>query len=204
MKRVTVMTVGLALTFAWAVTLAAQSRKGQPKAAAGAAEAIIYDAQSAMAFLTTLTGEWVAGGAEHEHGSATAANAGARSFKTKAAGSAVVQTTRAGTPGEMKTIFHMDGDQLLLTHYCAQGNQPRLVEGQSVGRLHQLVLLLRFALGYRLTRGGQEHHLGVCARLRVTRRLVRPLRVGASSARTWIRAQQAHAPPHTRFRDPMP
>lgn len=137
MKRVTVMTVGLALTFAWAVTLAAQSRNGQPKAAAGAAETIIYDAQSAMAFLTTLTGEWVAGGAEHEHGSATAANAGARSFKTKAAGSAVVQTTRAGTPGEMETIFHMDGDQLLLTHYCALQNAPvlRFVKSDKPGEL---------------------------------------------------------------------
>ena len=26
----------------------------------------------------------------------------------------------------MMTVFHMDGDRLLLTHYCEAGNQPRL------------------------------------------------------------------------------
>ena len=25
-----------------------------------------------------------------------------------------------------QTVFHLDGDRLLATHYCAQGNQPRL------------------------------------------------------------------------------
>jgi hypothetical protein len=103
--------------------------KGQPKAAAGAPEAIVYDAASAMAFLTTLNGEWQAGtGATHEHGGSPAArpSGSSLSFKTKAAGSAVVQTTRAGQPGEMETIFHMDGDQLLLTHYCALQNAPVL------------------------------------------------------------------------------
>ncbi|MAG58507.1 MAG: hypothetical protein CMJ83_19640 [Planctomycetes bacterium] len=31
-------------------------------------------------------------------------------------------------PGEaMLTVFHMDGERLLLTHYCVAGNQPRLV-----------------------------------------------------------------------------
>jgi hypothetical protein len=30
-------------------------------------------------------------------------------------------------PGElMATMYHLDGDQLILTHYCVAGNQPRL------------------------------------------------------------------------------
>ena len=28
---------------------------------------------------------------------------------------------------DMITMFHMDGDRLLMTHYCAAGNQPRMV-----------------------------------------------------------------------------
>jgi hypothetical protein len=46
--------------------------------------------------------------------------------KTKAAGSAVVHTYAQGTPGEMETVFHMDGNVLLLTHYCALQNAPIL------------------------------------------------------------------------------
>lgn len=109
--------------------LSAGQSKGQPKAASGAPEAVVYDAASAMAFLATLSGEWQAGsGATHEHGGSAAPRPSGNSltFRTKAAGSAVVQTTRAGQPGEMETIFHMDGDQLLLTHYCALQNAPVL------------------------------------------------------------------------------
>jgi hypothetical protein len=31
----------------------------------------------------------------------------------------------AGTPYEMVTMFHMDGSDLLATHYCGAHNQPR-------------------------------------------------------------------------------
>ena len=48
------------------------------------------------------------------------------SFRVIAGGSAVVETTGAGTPNEMTTVFHMDGDQLLQTHYCALLNAPVL------------------------------------------------------------------------------
>ena len=125
MTRAMVVVSSLALALGLAVSAAAQS--GQPKAAAGAPEKIVYDAASAMAFLTTTSGTWMpASGAQHEH-SATPARPGAGvSVKTKAAGSAVVHTYRQGTPGEMETVFHMDGDKLLLTHYCALQNAPIL------------------------------------------------------------------------------
>jgi len=32
---------------------------------------------------------------------------------------------------DMITMFHMDGDRLLMTHYCATGNQPRMVASVS-------------------------------------------------------------------------
>jgi hypothetical protein len=33
----------------------------------------------------------------------------------------------SGTPHEMVTMFHMDGSDLLATHYCAAHNQPRFL-----------------------------------------------------------------------------
>ena len=50
------------------------------------------------------------------------------SFKTIAGGSVVVETSFDAHPNEtMMTMFHMDGERLMLTHYCVARNQPRLV-----------------------------------------------------------------------------
>jgi hypothetical protein len=47
-------------------------------------------------------------------------------FKVTAAGSAVVETMFPGSPTEMVNLYHMDGEKLMVTHYCAQGVQPRM------------------------------------------------------------------------------
>jgi hypothetical protein len=137
MKRLMVLTASAALVFGFGVSMNAQAKKGQPKAAAGSPNAVVYDAASAMAFLATTNGDWVAGAAgQHEHGAA-ATGRSVVSVKTKAAGSAVVHTYAQGTPGEMETVFHMDGDQLLLTHYCALQNAPvlKFVKSNKPGEL---------------------------------------------------------------------
>jgi hypothetical protein len=128
MKRTIILASSLALFLALAPGSSAGQSNDRPTAAA-APDTIIYDAASAMAFFKTLGGDWQVGTSAHEHGSGSpsASSYGSSlSFKVKAAGSAVVQTTRAGQPGEMESIFHMDGDQLLLTHYCALQNAPVL------------------------------------------------------------------------------
>ena len=51
------------------------------------------------------------------------------SFRSTAAGSAIMSEIRSqmnGKSEDMVTMFHMDGDRLLLTHYCEAGNQPRM------------------------------------------------------------------------------
>jgi hypothetical protein len=48
------------------------------------------------------------------------------SYKLVSRGSALVETWGAGGPRETVSIFHPDHADLLLVHYCAQGNQPRL------------------------------------------------------------------------------
>jgi hypothetical protein len=47
-------------------------------------------------------------------------------YKTISRGSALVEIWQPGTRAETMTVFHRDGDRVLATHYCAQGNQPRL------------------------------------------------------------------------------
>ncbi len=48
-------------------------------------------------------------------------------FKTIAKGSVVVENSFDAHPNEtMMTMFYLDGEQLLLTHYCVAGSQPRL------------------------------------------------------------------------------
>lgn len=41
-------------------------------------------------------------------------------------GSAVVETIMPGSPMEMLSVYHRDGDQLVMTHYCCVGNQPKM------------------------------------------------------------------------------
>jgi hypothetical protein len=41
-------------------------------------------------------------------------------------GSAVVEELFPGTEHAMTTVYHLDGSDLVLTHYCMTGNQPRM------------------------------------------------------------------------------
>ena len=56
------------------------------------------------------------------------------SFRLTAGGSAVMSeivSTMNGKAEDMITMFNMDGDRLLLTHYCEAGNQPRMKASSS-------------------------------------------------------------------------
>jgi YD repeat-containing protein len=46
-------------------------------------------------------------------------------------GSAAMHVIDAGTPHEMVTMFHMDRESLMATHYCSAHNQPRFVAAPS-------------------------------------------------------------------------
>jgi hypothetical protein len=47
-------------------------------------------------------------------------------FRLTAGGSALVETWTMGQGRESMTIYTMDGDHLVATHYCPQGNAPSL------------------------------------------------------------------------------
>lgn len=68
--------------------------------------------------LKKLAGTWTA---ETKEMGATSVT-----YRVTAANSTVMETIMPGTPHEMVTMYHLDGDDLVLTHYCALGNQPRM------------------------------------------------------------------------------
>ena len=47
-------------------------------------------------------------------------------YRVTAGGSAVVETLFPGAPQEMVTVYTVDKGELVLTHYCAAGNQPHM------------------------------------------------------------------------------
>ena len=47
-------------------------------------------------------------------------------FKATAMGTAVMETMFPGSDHEMVNMYTGDGDTVLVTHYCALGNQPRM------------------------------------------------------------------------------
>lgn len=91
----------------------ASSGVGHPKAVAEPAD---------FARLRTLVGAW--------KGMASASNGEAFpvevDYRLTGGGTALVETLFRGTPHEMVTVYHCDGPDIVLTHYCAAGNQPRM------------------------------------------------------------------------------
>jgi hypothetical protein len=80
-----------------------------------------------------LAGEWV--GTSNKSGHAPGAPSVV--FKVTSAGSVVQETMLPGTPYEMVNMIHPDGNNIVLTHYCAGGNQPEMkapdkIEGKDV------------------------------------------------------------------------
>ncbi|HKR54911.1 MAG TPA: hypothetical protein VJS20_01325 [Gemmatimonadales bacterium] len=47
-------------------------------------------------------------------------------YRLVSGGSTLMETIMPGQPHEMVSMYHLDGDELVMTHYCAIGNQPRM------------------------------------------------------------------------------
>ena len=48
------------------------------------------------------------------------------SYQVIAGGSAILEKSFPGTPKEMVSLYHEDGGKVVMTHYCAFGNQPEM------------------------------------------------------------------------------
>jgi hypothetical protein len=75
-------------------------------------------ARSAFDQLKALAGVWEGtAGADKQPTSVV--------YRVASGGTVVLETQFPETDHEMITAYHMDGDALVATHYCSQGNQPR-------------------------------------------------------------------------------
>ncbi len=114
---------------------------------------------AAIAFekLKTLVGHWEA---TTDKGPASV------TYELVSDGTALLEREdMSGHEGNMITVYHLDGDRLVLTHYCKAGNQPRMqaqpfdpksnemhfdfvgatnLSSSGAGHMHQV--LIRFAL----------------------------------------------------------
>jgi len=101
-----IFTVGLLL--ALSLSLAAQS-----------------DAQKSFDKLKTLAGSWE--GTAHVADASVDGTLMHVSFRVTSMGNTLMHEMRGDGPDDPITMFTIDGDRLLLTHYCDAGNQPRMV-----------------------------------------------------------------------------
>jgi hypothetical protein len=111
------------------------------------------DAKTAFARIKTLAGTWKseitglhkgAGGKESseepKQGEKHEGDAPVI-YKVTGAGSALMETQFPGSDHEMVSVYHLDGDELRMTHYCAAGNQPRVKLDKANSTPDQLIFL---------------------------------------------------------------
>ena len=77
------------------------------------------------------------------------------SIRVTSGGSAIEETLFPGSDHEMVTMYHLDGADLVLTHYCMLGNQPRMraEPGDDVNRI-----VFKF-IGATNLKSNDEHHM---------------------------------------------
>ena len=107
--------LAVALTLSCLPLLAAEPSL-VPAAPAGKA-----DPKAAFEKLKGLAGEWT--GEVRGVGPATV------TWRVISGGSAVVENIFPGAEQEMMTVYYLDAGQLVATHYCGTGNQPRFKLG---------------------------------------------------------------------------
>jgi len=103
---------------------AAPAATAKPPAAA-AAPAVqksgALPAATAFDRMKGLVGEWI-----DVDGAYGLKNQVAVSYRLTGSGTTLVETLFIGAPHEMMTLYSRDGNDLVLTHYCSGGNQPRM------------------------------------------------------------------------------
>jgi len=85
--------------------------------------------------MRALAGDWEGENPEHHEGMPDKM---AVNYRVTSNNNVVIETLMPGTPHEMITVYYVDGDKLVLTHYCSMGNQPMMtaVEPEGADSVH--------------------------------------------------------------------
>jgi len=126
-----------------AVAAAALSRT----AAAGGIEP-----KAAFERLKTLAGTWQ-GAAGHGQPAETATV----TYRVASGGSVVQETLFPGTPHEMISMYHLADGALVMTHYCAMGNQPRMKLDLAASTPERLVFAFDGGTNFDPAKDGHVH-----------------------------------------------
>ncbi|HYE62616.1 MAG TPA: hypothetical protein VD997_11530 [Phycisphaerales bacterium] len=115
MKTAAVALTALALLAGCANSRQASSQSGDRivKAASPAQQ------QALLGRVKALEGKWQQ---RNEDGSTELATV----YQVSSGGNVVREVMFPGASHEMTNVYHMDGPDLVMTHYCAVGNQPRM------------------------------------------------------------------------------
>lgn len=114
------MLAGVAMmTAGWAQPSGREQPKATPAEKAAQTPAVLSAAQ-AFTRIKTLAGTWEM---TDEDGKVHVA----LESKATSAGSVLREVMFPGADHEMTNMYHLDGETIIATHYCAIGNQPRMV-----------------------------------------------------------------------------
>jgi hypothetical protein len=86
------------------------------------AQTRLPDARETFERLKALAGRWDASTTDEQHHAIHAPV----TYEVVSGGTTVFERIVEGK-SDMVSAFHLDGDRLILTHYCSAGNQPRMV-----------------------------------------------------------------------------
>jgi hypothetical protein len=100
-----------------ALCMAPLVARAEEKAVAPTTKPAEMDVDKAFDAIKSLVGTWKG---------EFAGQSGTIEFKLSGGGSVVVETMFPGSDQEMTNVYHRDGDAIVVTHYCASGNQPRM------------------------------------------------------------------------------
>lgn len=80
--------------------------------------------------LKSLVGEWQGQAPDGKQVTVT--------YQLVSGGHSVMETMAPSGEPSMVTVYHLNGDQLMMTHYCSMGNEPRMNAKVPTGEIKSL------------------------------------------------------------------